>query len=71
MELWHDSIINTMPLITFFLKCGCTVLISLDIKNAGETLIWKLDPDGTIEFNAQENNVTSLCKPLKDVQKEQ
>lgn len=71
MELWHDNIINTMPLITFFLKCGCTVIICLNIKNTGETLSWKLDPDGTIDFDSQENNLTSFCKLLKDVQKEQ
>ena len=68
MELWHDNIINTMPMITFFLKSGSPVRISLDIKHVGETLIWNLDPDGTIEFDSQENN---FCKLLKDVQQGQ
>ena len=71
MELWHDNIINTMPMITFFLKCGSGVKVSLDIKRTGETLSWKLNPDGTIEFNSQENNLTNFYKLLKDIQKEQ
>ena len=67
-ELWHDYILNTMPMITFFLKCGNAVIVRLDIKRAGETLTWNLDPNGTIEFDSQENNLSSFCKLLKDVQ---